>query len=61
MWWRESGEKVRNFSQLNKALGAYTPLDGLPHLVDIMLTLSQVGSGCPGIPPDSEEGKEAAS
>jgi hypothetical protein len=35
-------------------------LDGLPHLVDAMLTFSQVGSGCPGIPPDSEEGKEAA-
>jgi hypothetical protein len=34
-------------------LGAYIPLDGLPHLVDIALTCSRVGSGCPGIPLDS--------
>jgi hypothetical protein len=29
-------------------LGAYTLLDGLPHLVDIMLNSSRVGSGPPG-------------
>jgi hypothetical protein len=42
-------------------LGAYTLLDGLPHLVDTTLAFSRVGSACPGIPPDSEEGKEVAS
>jgi hypothetical protein len=42
-------------------LGAYVLLDGLPHLVDRVLTFSRVGSGCPGIPPDLEEGKEVAS
>jgi hypothetical protein len=42
-------------------LGAYVVLDGLPHLVDIALTCSRVGSGCLGIPLDSKEGKEAAS
>jgi hypothetical protein len=42
-------------------LDAYVLLDGLPHLVDMVLTCSRVGSGCPGIPPNSEEGKEAAS
>jgi uncharacterized membrane protein SirB2 len=41
-------------------LGAYTLLDGLPHLVDTMLIFSRVGLGCPGILPDSEEDKEAA-
>jgi hypothetical protein len=41
-------------------LDAYIPLDGLPHLVDMALTCSRVGSGCPGIPPDSEGGKEVA-
>jgi hypothetical protein len=41
-------------------LGAYVLLDGLPNLVDITLTCSQVGSGWPGIPADSKEGKEAA-
>jgi hypothetical protein len=41
-------------------LGAYVLLDGLPHPVDIALTCSQVGSGCPGIPPNSEGGKEVA-
>jgi hypothetical protein len=40
---------------------AYIPLDGLPHLVDMVLTCTRVGLGCPGIPPDSEEAKEAAS
>jgi hypothetical protein len=39
-------------------LGAYTLLVGFPHLVDTMLTISRVGSGCSGIPPDSEEGKK---
>jgi hypothetical protein len=42
-------------------LDANVLLDGLPHLVDMALTFSRVGSGCPGIPPDSEEDKEAAS
>jgi hypothetical protein len=42
-------------------LGAYTLLDVLPYLVDTMLTFSRAGSGCPGIPPDSEEGKEVES
>jgi hypothetical protein len=42
-------------------LAAYILLDGLPHLVDMALTCSRVGSGYPGIPPDSEKGKEAAS
>jgi hypothetical protein len=42
-------------------LGAYTLLDGAPHLVETTLTFSRVGSGCPGILPESEEGKEAVS
>jgi hypothetical protein len=42
-------------------LVAYIPLDGLPHLVDMTLTCSRVGSHCPRIPSDSEEAKEAAS
>ena len=34
--------------------------DGLPHLVDTMLTFSMGVSGCPGIFPLSIAGKEAA-
>jgi hypothetical protein len=39
-------------------LDAYVLLDGLPYLVDMALTFSRVGSGCPRIPPNVEEGKK---
>jgi hypothetical protein len=64
-WWRPLNDLslglVRATSSSRTWLDAYIPLDGLPHLVDMELTCSRVGSGCPGIPPDSEEGKEEAS
>jgi hypothetical protein len=63
-WWHPlnalSLGLVRVTSSSFTWLGAYVLLDGLPHLVDMVLTCCRVGSGCLGIPLNSEEGKEAA-
>jgi hypothetical protein len=39
-------------------LDAYVLLDGLPHLVDMTLTCSQVSLGCPGFHPTRKKVKK---
>jgi hypothetical protein len=64
-WWRSLNAfalgLVGATSSSYTWLDVYIPLDGLPHLVDMAVTCTRVGSGCPRIPPDLEEGKEEAS
>jgi hypothetical protein len=62
-WWRplNAFTLVGATSSCCSWLDAYVLLDGLPHPMDMALTCSRVGSGCPRIPPNSEEGKEATS